>query len=562
MKAWLFGALALQMFVAGAAWAVVPSTVGLDGRLQSAAGGPVADGEYVVTFALYDASDSKAALWSEQVPKLAVKSGAFAYDLGATKALDQAVLGASKGLWLGVAVGVEPELPKTPLQSVLFARRAQVAEGLGCTGCINANHLDPQVLGAYAKSADLANYAKAADLSAYVKATALAKVAGTGQYADLVGLPVLVKVGTACGTGLVVKGIKADGGLDCAAAIVGGKCAAGEVVTEVKTDGAVVCAKPAVKGGKCEPGKVVTEVTADGSVVCGSGGGGQLPADGLSAVSNGLLTNVFDEVYASKTTPKFIPDNNPGGVLDEIVVPETGIVQDISISVDVATQDLSGLVLTVFDPLNNPIVLHSKSGSGSELKTSFPVPTKLVSGDLAAWVGKNPKGTWRIVATDWKAGGTLGQLLGWGVKVKVLSTTKVGLAGTLVHSNTTWPKPLKMVCSNAFRPQYLQTGEPEWAYCPTGSQIVGASAGGSTCSATELCVTGAELPKAGYFKTKYIATGYQANVYDLIFEYPEPGVVKASCKPPQSCVFDKTKETIDYQFFPQSPYLRCCGWYP
>lgn len=271
MKAWLFGALALQMLVAGAAWAVVPSTVGLDGRLQSAAGGPVADGEYAVTFALYDASDSKAALWSEQVPKLAVKSGAFAYDLGATKALDQAVLGGSKGVWLGVAVGVEPELPKTPLQSVLFARRAQVAEGLGCTGCVNANHLDPQVLGAYAKSADLANYVQAPDLSAYVKATALAKVAGTGQYADLVGLPVLVKVGTACGTGLVVKGIKADGGLDCGAAILGGKCAAGEVVTEVKTDGAVVCAKPAVKGGKCEPGKVVTEVTGDGGVVCGLG---------------------------------------------------------------------------------------------------------------------------------------------------------------------------------------------------------------------------------------------------------------------------------------------------
>lgn len=486
MKAWLFGALALQMFVAGAAWAVVPSTVGLDGRLQSAAGGPVADGEYAVTFALYDASDSKAALWSEQVPKLAVKSGAFAYDLGATKALDQAVLGGSKGLWLGVAVGVEPELPKTPLQSVLFARRAQVAEGLGCTGCVNANHLDPQVLGAYAKSADLANYVQAADLSAYVKATALAKVAGTGQYADLVGLPVLVKVGTACGTGLVVKGIKADGGLDCGAAILGGKCAAGEVVTEVKTDGAVVCAKPAVKGGKCEPGKVVTEVTADGSVVCGSGGGGQLPADGLAAVSNGLLTNVFDEVYPSKTTPKFIPDNNPGGVLDEIVVPETGIVQEISISVDVATQDLSGLVLTVFDPLNNPIVLHSKSGSGSELKTSFPVPTKLVSGDLAAWVGKNPKGTWRIVATDWKAGGTLGQLLGWGVKVKVLSTTKVAATAGLIVPLANGPMGIPEIM-NSIRHECKNVSTSAKVDIPVGSTVL-----------VPVCEPGSQLAGPGF----------------------------------------------------------------
>ncbi len=38
---------------------------------------------------------------------------------------------------------------------------------------------------------------------------------------DLAGLPVLVKVGAACGTGLVVKGIKADGGLECAGAAWG-----------------------------------------------------------------------------------------------------------------------------------------------------------------------------------------------------------------------------------------------------------------------------------------------------------------------------------------------------
>lgn len=271
MRAWLCGTLALPLLLAGAAWAAVPSTVGLDGRLQSATGGPVADGEYAVTFALYDASDAKSALWSEQVTKLAVKNGAFAYDLGATKALDQGVLASSTGLWLGVTVGIEPELPKTPLQSVLYARRAQVAEALGCTGCVTANQLDPQVLGAYAKTADLGGYVKTADLSAYVKTTALAKVAGTGQYGDLAGLPVQIKVGSVCGTGLVVKGIKADGGLECGPAIVGGKCAPGEVVVEVKADGAVVCAKPAVKGGKCEPGKVVTEVAADGSVICDSG---------------------------------------------------------------------------------------------------------------------------------------------------------------------------------------------------------------------------------------------------------------------------------------------------
>jgi subtilisin-like proprotein convertase family protein len=418
-----FGILTLGLMPP--AHAAVPTTVGIQGRLMSAAGGPVADGKYTVTFSLYGSVNAAQASWSETAVGVEVSSGAWKYALGTAQPLDPGVVEASKGGWLGLQVGNEAELSRTAVQSAPFALRAQVAEGLQCSGCVTAAMIDPGALAGYAKSADLGAYAKTADLgvyaktaelsayaktaelSEYVKASALAKVAATGQYGDLLGLPVLAKVGTACGSGLLVQGIKADGSLDC-----------GPVV---------------IKGGKCDVGQVVTEVKADGGVVCGAVTA-SLPADGLAAVSNGLLTNVFDEVYASTSTPKAIPDNNPGGVVDEIAVPETGVVKSISIEVELTTSSTGQITVVLYDPQNTAYTLHKQSGTAKGLKTSFPVPTPVANGDLSSWIGKNPQGTWRLVVADWQASGaaTDGAVVRWAMKFKVLSTTKVSITGKSV----------------------------------------------------------------------------------------------------------------------------------
>jgi len=52
-------------------------------------------------------------------------------------------------LWLGVRVGAEPELPRTKLASVAYALHsasAEIAYGLQCTGCVQAEALSPAVL--------------------------------------------------------------------------------------------------------------------------------------------------------------------------------------------------------------------------------------------------------------------------------------------------------------------------------------------------------------------------------------------------------------------------------
>lgn len=204
--------------------AAVPATMSIQGQLLSAAGGPVADGSYSVTFKLYPAQDSAVATWTEAGVKLDVKGGLFQYALGTAQKLDGSVFEASKSRWLGLQVGIDPELSRNPVHAAPYAMRAMVAEGLDCSGCVTAGQLDPGVLagyaktadlGAYAKAADMAGYAKTGELSAYAKAADLKAVATSGAYADLSGLPVLAKLGAPCGSGLVAKGIKADGSMDC-----------------------------------------------------------------------------------------------------------------------------------------------------------------------------------------------------------------------------------------------------------------------------------------------------------------------------------------------------------
>jgi subtilisin-like proprotein convertase family protein len=234
-------------------------------------------------------------------------------------------------------------------------------------------------LGAYAKAADLGAYAKAADLGAYAKTAGLATVATSGKYSDLAGAPTLAKLGTACGTGLVVKGLQADGSLDCVAA------------------------------------------------------GGSLKPDDLAVVSNSLLTNTFGDVFTSTTVPMQILDNNPVGSANEITVPDVGTVQKLTISVDLTNSDISTVEVYLYDPANVEYLLYSKSGSkGAALKASWP-PTTLVKGDLSGWVGKNPKGKWRlqVIDTGFANNQKDGQLTSWSVQLGTLSTKKVAVNGAL-----------------------------------------------------------------------------------------------------------------------------------
>ena len=418
--------------VAGAA---VPGSALVEGALTSASGGAAADGTYKLTFSLYKDESGGNPVWSEADVVIPVKGGLFAHALGSKSALTQQVLTDLGGKpWIALKIEGDPELPRKPLSSVVFALRAGAAEVLDCSGCIKAGHIDSAVLGPFAKTADLAkvavsgdfadlkggpdlsayaklallaDYAKLTALADYAKLTGLADVAKSGNYADLKGLPalakiattgefadlkappVLAKLGASCGTGLVVKGLKADGSYEC-----------------------VVAMDPSA-----------------------------FPPDALDEVSNGLLFNQFQDTVAG--TPNIaIQDGFLFGVADNLTFPDIGVAQKLNVSVHLQNSDVSFITVSVFDPAGTEHLLYDKGAKGTEIKTSYPNPTKQVAKDLGVWVGKNPKGTWTLKVVDSGAPtgvATDGKIVAWSVDIQTMSNAKVGVGGGLVLKNASDP---------------------------------------------------------------------------------------------------------------------------
>ncbi|RKZ44260.1 MAG: hypothetical protein DRQ58_11635, partial [Gammaproteobacteria bacterium] len=129
----------------------VADTMTYQGRLTDSIGIPV-DGEVSLTLSMYHVPEGDSPLWTESHATVEVVEGIFTVFLGAVVPIPEEVLEVEE-LWLGVAVGVDPELaPRQQLTSVAFAVRAEEAEAVvegGVTGdmiaeaTITFDKLDP-----------------------------------------------------------------------------------------------------------------------------------------------------------------------------------------------------------------------------------------------------------------------------------------------------------------------------------------------------------------------------------------------------------------------------------
>jgi subtilisin-like proprotein convertase family protein len=357
--------------------AAVPSTLDATGTLTSALGTPAADGNYTANFTLYGGPVGGSALWYEGGVQLTVKNGAFNYTLGAKTPLTPTLL-ASGAVWLGVQIGQEPELTRRQLQTVPYALRASVAEGVDCSGCVAIGALSSEVQSTFAKKLDLPAVASTGSYKDLKDLPKLADVAMSGAYGDLINAPVLAKLGTNCGTGLVLRGFKADGSVDCAVA--------------------------------------------------------SLPVDGLATVSNGLLTNQFVSTTPGKTNVA-IPDGIGAGVTDTISFPDVGVAQKLWIQVDLTSSNVANLSIELFGPSQtSPYVLYKGTKTGTSLSTKFNLDTPIATGDINAdWSGKNPAGVWSIVVKDPKSDGLSSDgKFSWSLAVQTVSSQKVEVTGNLV----------------------------------------------------------------------------------------------------------------------------------
>lgn len=124
-----------------------PMQLALQGRLTSAGGGPVADGNYALGIGLYPQAVGGASVFDESFLAVAVSGGGFSEQLGAGKeVLDTAVFAGGQPLWVGITVGKD-ELPRVPLSRVAYAAQAslaaaaKMAQDVQCSGCVGADDL-------------------------------------------------------------------------------------------------------------------------------------------------------------------------------------------------------------------------------------------------------------------------------------------------------------------------------------------------------------------------------------------------------------------------------------
>ena len=110
--------------------APAPALMNFQGRLVKPDGTPVADGTYLVRFALYDAVTGGTSLWTQEIGNIAVRNGAFS----ALLTVDKPNL-FNNNLWLELQVGGDaPLAPRQQIVSVAFAQKANTVPDGSITG--------------------------------------------------------------------------------------------------------------------------------------------------------------------------------------------------------------------------------------------------------------------------------------------------------------------------------------------------------------------------------------------------------------------------------------------
>ena len=116
-------AVGFAILLASSVGAVIPKMVNFQGVLTDTLGNQVPDGNYSVTFRIYDASSGGNVLWQE-AQLIAVSGGLFNYLLGSATPIPDTVFRSSPS-WLGIQLGLDPEMsPRVMIVSVGYTYRA------------------------------------------------------------------------------------------------------------------------------------------------------------------------------------------------------------------------------------------------------------------------------------------------------------------------------------------------------------------------------------------------------------------------------------------------------
>lgn len=104
-----------------------------------------------------------------------------------------------------------------------------------------------------------------------------------------------------------------------------------------------------------------------------------------------------------------IPDSNSTGISEIIEVSETGIIDDMSVSVSIQHTYIGDLQVSIVHPDGTAVLLHDRSGSSShDIVATYP-DDRAPAQSLEVLKGKPLNGQWRLIVRD-TAGGDTGTL--------------------------------------------------------------------------------------------------------------------------------------------------------
>jgi hypothetical protein len=284
-----------------------PMQLSVQGRLTSASGGPVADGNYAMAIGLYAQAAGGSPLFEENFLAISVQGGVFAEQLGAAKIpLDTSLFASGQALWVAVTVGKD-ELPRLPVSRVAYAAQAshaavaKVAESLQCSGCVNADQLakgavttDKIAAGAVGAAQVSINWANAdspGGAAIFALAANTAKQADSAGYADEAAKALTATNATNAvnaATAATAKGLQCTGcvGLGALAAEVSTAFVAsqdGSAKGKLSVEGELALGSSVISGGRfavVDTSKAVCDATIAGQIVLASGNGKLYYCDG------------------------------------------------------------------------------------------------------------------------------------------------------------------------------------------------------------------------------------------------------------------------------------------
>ncbi len=122
-------------------------------------------------------------------------------------------------------------------------------------------------------------------------------------------------------------------------------------------------------------------------------------------------------IEVQNTTPLSIPDNNPEGVESSLVVDSDGIIENITLSVDISHTYIGDLQIELISPRSQTIVLQAPNGSSDDdIDKTYTLQN---TPSLALLKNEKCEGIWRLKVRDIAKYDT-GVLNAWHISLEVL----------------------------------------------------------------------------------------------------------------------------------------------